>query len=210
MPRAPRVPRPSHSNSQPIADLVPKIKQAWDILLKAQEDGFRSDLRLAIALGELLNQAKDEFGTHGQWTPWLNAQQFEFSNRTAQRCMKFARKKDALLRAANSPRVAELAREDLLTVRGADMLLRKAKTKRAKSQSPKPPKPKPWIKSPEPEPSSDPEAVLAALAADEMAAIIGRWDKEKRDRLLAQLVEVLGADELDHILKNRAAQREGA
>jgi hypothetical protein len=171
------------------ADLIPEIRKAGAALMKAEIEGFGQTLFLAIELGTLLNQAKanPDAGTHGKWEEWLLKQQFDFSIRKAQRCMRYANKKKELEAAAKTSRLSLLAYEHRLSICDADALLRKP---RKASRSPKP---KAELEPPEPKPrSSDPEVVLGEIDADEVASIVGEtWDREKQDQLLLQQLKPL-------------------
>jgi hypothetical protein len=73
----------------------------------------RSAIEQAIAVGNLLTEAKDLIG-HGDWLPWLK-DHCAMSTRTAQRYMTLARSE------ANTPRVA------LLGIRAAEEAIAKHK-----------------------------------------------------------------------------------
>jgi hypothetical protein len=56
----------------------------------------------AMRCGELLIEAKNEFGRHGQWLPWLTANVPDLPIRTAQHYMKLARRDQDILGAKNA------------------------------------------------------------------------------------------------------------
>jgi hypothetical protein len=135
------------------AELISEIRQVAAKLMQAEREAFGQHLFLAIELGTLLSQAKadPDVGAHGEWEAWFKAQKFDFSLRKAQRCMRYAKKKRELLAAAKTPRVADLAANDLLSIRDAEALLKKkpkptgkaSKSPGAKAQSEQQTKPRP-------------------------------------------------------------------
>jgi hypothetical protein len=163
------------------AELIPQIKEAAAELIAAEAEGFRQTLLLQIDLGVLLLQAKATPEVHRRFKKWFltHEREFGFAYRKAQRCMRYAKRKDELIqKAANAP---EMARDHRLGICAADALLRKPRS----TQAAKPPKPKPPPRSP-----SDPEAAIADTAADEVAAIVARqWDQDQREDLLRHLLK---------------------
>jgi hypothetical protein len=146
------------SNLPTADELIPAIKQAGEALLKAETIGFTERLIASIKLGELLEQAKERERArrgHGHWDEWLKKHLPELpvrSKRMVNRCMRYAKNKEKLIKAANPPRVAEMAAQNSLSLRDADALLRKPKLAR-------PPPPK------EATPTSDPVEVTQSKPA---------------------------------------------
>lgn len=70
-----------------LIDLVPKIREA----VQNAEEHLRDSLRHALQAGESLCHAK-RLVRHGKWTAWLESNQFDFGERTAQRYMRLFRK----------------------------------------------------------------------------------------------------------------------
>jgi hypothetical protein len=118
------------------------IREAGANLLKAETEGFKQHLRLAFALGELLNQAKvDPEIPHGKWETWFEDQKFEFSLRKAQQCMRLADYKPELEAWAKTQGPALLAGDHRLTIADAEALIKQLRT--AEKQTPSQSQPKP-------------------------------------------------------------------
>jgi hypothetical protein len=87
MPTKPEVLKPGEIG---LPELATKIKAAYAEIGKACKDVVWR----AVAMGDLLNQAKKQMG-HGNWATWLQAN-CELSERTAQRYMNIADNKQKI------------------------------------------------------------------------------------------------------------------
>ena len=75
---------------RPLYVLAEEINEAYGEIFES----YRSALQHAFIVGELLNEAKEQF-EHGDWTPWIE-QNLRFDPRTAQRYMQLALNRDQL------------------------------------------------------------------------------------------------------------------
>ena len=76
-----------------LPDLASRIRVGHSAVIEAK----KNIVRKAIEVGEWLKQAKDSPEMkHGQWLPWLKASCPDISERTAQRYMELADKKEKL------------------------------------------------------------------------------------------------------------------
>jgi hypothetical protein len=171
------------------AELATKIKAAHEVLAEKETKQFRQSLVLAIDLGVLLNQAKATV-YHGHFESWFEAQGFKFSYRSANRYMHLAKNREKLEGESNSPRVAKMAAEGDLSIRGAEALLKEEggaegdgdgdgdaddKDDEEDDDSPEAPSSN----------SADLQTVLANHAPDEVMIAIGSaWDYEQKKELL--------------------------
>jgi hypothetical protein len=175
-------------------DLVPEILERGDALSHTEVSGFTVILVTHIALGKPLNKAKDAL-EHGAWTPWFEAQQFPFSMRKAQRCMRFADYEQELLAWAeeNRQQLAVLAAEGhQLGVEDAENFIKRLKDKRKAEAEAKAEAEKAIAEAKAAAHLEavlgDLEAALEKIRADIAAEIIGRvWDQAKREQFVALL-----------------------
>jgi hypothetical protein len=157
-------------------DLVPAINEAADALIHTEVSRLKAILLAHIAIGKLLNKAKDTL-EHGAWTTWFEPEdkpkKFKFSMRKAQRCMRFADYEPELLAwAENRQQLAVLAAEEQLGVEDAENFIKELKAaEKARAEA---------------KAAADLEAALGKIDADKAAEIIGRvWEKEKHEQFVA-------------------------
>jgi hypothetical protein len=169
-------------------DLVPAIREAAALLIRAEVDRFTTTLRLQIELGKLLNQAKDAC-EHGEWTKWFEAKQFPFSMRKAQRAMRFANFEPELLAWAKTPAVADLASDDRLGVVDAETFIENLEEEREEKAIA------------DAEAASELEAVLSKIDPDNAAKVIGRvWDQQKCEQFVAMQLKAMHPERVFHLL----------
>jgi hypothetical protein len=184
------------------AELISQIKAAYVALMKAETDGFGQTLFLAIDLGVLLSQAKadPDVGTHGKWEKWFNDQNFGFSLRKAQRCMRYAEKKDELVAAAKTSALTHLVANHRLGICDADALLRKPK---ASGSGTTHKSSKASVAPPDPPAQTDPAKVIANLDVDEVLDNVkAGWEPSKQQWLLTQQLKATPPDKLATILSH--------
>jgi hypothetical protein len=163
-------------------DLVPSINEAADALIHTEVSGLKAILLAHIALGKLLNKAKDDL-KHGEWTTWFEPEdkpkKFKFSMRKAQRCMRFADYEPELLAwAENRQQLAVLAAEEQLGVEDAENFIKELKAaEKARAEA---------------KAAADLEAALGKIDADKAAEIIGRvWEREKHEQFIATQLKAM-------------------
>jgi len=93
-----------------LAELATRINTEHAAIVKAHQDTIAANygvVERAIALGQILHQAKDKVG-HGGWLNWLKSNCPEVSERTAQRYMNLANKGAMLREKMKSATMADL------------------------------------------------------------------------------------------------------
>jgi hypothetical protein len=162
-------------------DLVLAINEAADALIHTEVSGLKAILLAHIALGKLLNKAKDNL-EHGEWTTWFEPKdkpkKFPFSMRKAQRCMRFADYEPELLAwAENRQQLADLVAEGQLGVEDAENFIKELKEKRAAEAAA------------EAEAASDLEVVLGKFdeAASDLERILGKFDEAKAAKIIGRV-----------------------
>jgi hypothetical protein len=153
-------------------------------LIRTEVDGLTANLRVQIALGKILLQAKADLKAKKiRWTEWFPKQGFEFSLRKAQRAMRYAKYEKEILAWEKTPELALSANDDCLGVFDADCMIADLLHK----------EPEEMEADELRELQEDPEVVQAA-------EIIGNWDQEKREQFAATLLKALPPERLLNLL----------
>jgi Protein of unknown function (DUF3102) len=103
-------------DTKPTTSLAARIRAGHSAVIEAK----KNIVRKAIEVGLLLKEAKEKECKHGQWLDWLKTNAPEISERTAQRYMELADRKQELEEALKS-KSATMAD---LTLNGAFELLK--------------------------------------------------------------------------------------
>jgi Protein of unknown function (DUF3102) len=112
----PKPPVAAVPNPKKLEEAAAKINSEYDAILaqdKQMKTAADNIVRRAIAVGDMLLTVKAAVG-HGNWLPWLTAKCPNIPERTAQRWMSLAKKKEVLAERMKSATMADLTLKQAL------------------------------------------------------------------------------------------------